>query len=438
MTKTPLFLAACVVAATPALVLAPSVLHAEEASQASGDWPQWGGPDRDFKSESTGLAESWPESGPKELWSRPLGDGHSAIAAVGGKLYTMYRPKTEASARGEMGAEEAVIALDARTGETLWEHRYPSEPMNFHFGAGPHSTPLVVSGRVFTIGTNKQLHAFEADSGKLLWAYDLVGELDATPALVRSQVKAGYGPSAIAYGDTVIATVGGKGQSVVAFDQKSGEIVWKTGDFLIASASPVLIELDGQEQLVVVGGEVVNGLDPKTGELLWSHPQDAQGDMNNTTPVFGKDDVLFMSVAYDNGSRALALERNEQGSKAEELWFSKDLQVLFGNTLQLEDFIIGSSGDFGPTFLVALDWKTGERLWRHRGFGRSSFLWADGKVILLDEDGNLALLKVSREGLEVLDRADVFDGTSWTVPTLVGTVLYLRDRQQIKALELGS
>ena len=408
--------------------------HAEETS----DWPQWGGPTRDFKSTSTGLAGSWPEEGPKELWSRPLGDGHSSIVASDGRLFTMYRPRPEGLPENEFGGDEVVIALDAKTGETLWEHSYASEQMNFSFGAGPHSSPLVVGGRVFTVGTNKQFHAFDAKTGEVLWAYDLVKEMNATPGLVRSQVKAGYGSSAIAYGDTVILTVGGEGQAVVAFNQNDGKIAWKMGDFLIASAAPILIELEGQEQLVVVGGEVVYGLDPATGEVFWSHAQDAPGDMNNTTPVFG-DDTLFMSVAYGNGSRALELARtDEAGSSAKEKWFSKDLQVMFGNTLQMDDFIVGSSGDFGPAFVVALDWKTGERLWRERGFGRSSFLSIDGKTIILDEDGTLALANVTRDGLEVISEAEVLKGRAWTAPTPVGTVLYMRDRRVIKAIDVGA
>ena len=424
-----------------ALCLVPFTFALALGAEESADWPQWGGPNRNFKTSSTGLAERWPDAGPRELWSRSLGDGHSAITAASGRLFTMYRERPEGLPENEFGSEEVVIALDAATGKTLWEHRYPSEQMNFRFGAGPHSTPLVVGGRVFALGTNKQFHAFDAKSGEVLWAYDLVEELDATPALVRSQVKAGYGASAIAYGDTVIVTVGGPGQAVVAFRQSDGEIVWKTGDFLIASASPLLIDLKGQEQLVVVGGEVVNGFDPKTGDLLWSHPQNAEGDMNNTTPVFGATyedgGVLFMSVAYGNGSRALRLRRDEEKTTAEELWFSKDLQVMFSNTLMLDDFIVGSSGDFGPAFLVALDWKTGERLWRERGFGRSSFVWADEKIIVLDEDGTLALASMSRDGLEVLSRAELLTGRAWTTPTLVDTVLYLRDRRVIKAVELG-
>lgn len=405
--------------------------------ESASDWPQWGGPNRNFQASSSELAESWPEAGPAVLWSRSLGDGHSAITVVGERLYTMYRVRPAGAGEKDFSEQEVVIALEAHNGATVWEHSYASPKMNFSFGAGPHSTPLVVGGRVFTMGTNKQLHAFDAASGDVAWSYDLVADLAATPALVRSQVKAGFGVSLLAYGDTVITTVGGEGQAVVAFRQSDGAMAWKSGDFLVANASPVLIDLQGQQQLIVVGGETVNGLDPATGELLWSHAQDAPGDMNNTTPVFGQDGALFMSVAYDNGSRALQLQRDASGTRAQQRWFSKDLQVMFGNTLLLDDFIVGSSGDFGPSFVVALDWETGERLWRERGFGRSSYLAADGKVLVLDEDGSLALTRMTRGGLEVISRAEVMTGKAWTAPTLVGSRLYVRDRREIKALELG-
>ena len=95
------------------------------------------------------------------------------------------------------------------------------------------------------------------------------------------------------------------------------------------------------------------------------------------------------------------------------------------------------TGDFGPAFLTALDIKTGQAAWQHRGFGRASLLHADGKTIIMDEDGDLALARLTPEGVTILSQAKIFDTTSWTVPTLVGTPLYARDREKIVALELG-
>ena len=101
------------------------------------------------------------------------------------------------------------------------------------------------------------------------------------------------------------------------------------------------------------------------------------------------------------------------------------------------DFIYGSSGGFGPAFITALDLRSGTVAWKERGFSRAHLLYADGKLILLDEDGNLVLAQVSPTGMTVHSRAEVLTGRSWTAPTLAGTTLFLRDRLVIKALDLG-
>src|SRR4030095_11558308 len=157
--------------------------------------------------------------------------------------------------------------------------------------------------------------------------------------------------------------------------------------------------------------------DPDTGKVLWSHGHETSGDMNNSMPVWGSDNVLFVTSAYNGGSRALRLTKQGERTKVEELWFTNRLRVMFANVLRIGDYIYGSSGDFGPAFLTALDVKKGEVAWQERGFGRSSLLYADGKVILLDEDGTLILARVTSKGLQVLSKAPLFDTVSWTVPT---------------------
>ncbi len=423
----------------PAVSLALAAVAGLAAQSPTEDaaWRQWGGPHRNFISDATGLADAWPAGGPREIWSRPLGLGHSTIVVDDAHLYTMYRRHIEGAGRTQWVGEELVIALDAATGETIWEYAYGAQPLNFSRGAGPHATPLIVGDRLFASGTNKQIHALDKRTGELLWSHDLVAEYGAPPTLIRPAVTAGYASSPLAYNNTVIVTAGGDGQSVMAFNQSDGSLVWRTGDFLIAPSSPILIELEGETQLVVVGGQTVNGLNPDTGEILWSHPHDTGGDMNNTTAVWGQDNVLFVSSAYNGGSRGMRLSKAGDGTEVDELWFTRDMQIMFGTTIRLGDFIYGSSGGFGPAFITALDLRTGTAAWRERGFSRSHFLYADGKAIILDEDGNVALTEVSPQGLTVVSTAEVLTGTAWTAPTLVGTILYLRDRQTIKALDIG-
>ena len=314
----------------------------------------------------------------------------------------------------------------------------PSALADFSFGAGPHSTPLLVDGRLFTIGTNKKIHAFDAATGRLLWSHDLVEEFGAPPLLLRPVVTSGYGCSPIAYRDFVICSVGGPGQSVMAFRQRDGAVVWRSGHFLTSQAPPILIDVDGQDQLVFFAGQSINGLDPTTGRVLWSHVHDAGNDLNLSHPLWGEDNILFCSSAYIAGSRALRLAREGGTTQVEELWFSSRLRFMFLNGIRLGDHVYGTSGDFGPAFLTAVDVRTGEVAWQTRDFSRASLIYADEKVIVMDEDGDLALARLSPDGLTVLARAAIFDTTAWTVPTLAGTTLYARDREKVVAIDLAS
>jgi hypothetical protein len=205
--------------------------------------------------------------------------------------------------------------------------------------------------------------------------------------------------------------------------------------------------VDGQEQLVLFMGDGPVGLDPSNGELLLTHPLDdvffrgskelltLKHGQNNSTPVWGESNLLFISTGY-SGSRALHLTRRGDKTLAYELWFSNRLRIHFGNAIRLGNYIYGSSGDFGPAFLTAVNIKTGEVAWQHRTFGRASMIYADGKLIVLDEEGNLVLGTVSSVGPKVLARAAVLTYNAWTAPSLVGTRLYIRDRKMIRALDL--
>lgn len=417
--------------------VAVSLAWAGAAHPQDASWPQWGGPDRNFIVESGPLAESWPEDGPPVVWSRPLGTGHSSIVSDGERLYTMYRVGNGREKAGPWEAEEIVVALDPVSGETLWEHVYASEHADFNFGAGPHATPLVAGGRVFTAGTNKQLYALDARTGAVVWNHDLIDEYDAPPLLMRAVVKAGYGGSPVAFGGNVIVTAGGPGQSVMAFRQSDGALAWASGDFLVSPTPPVLTEVSGEAQLVVVGGGTINGLDPNDGTMLWSFPHDPGNDLNIGMPFVGADDLLIMSTAYESGSRALRLTRSEGGTTAEEAWFTSRTRFMFLNAVRVGDHLYGTTGDFGPSFLTALNVHTGEPAWRHRGFSRASLLFADGKAIVLDEDGDLAIAHLSPDEATVLAEAKIFDTTTWTAPSLVGTILYARDREKAVAVDLG-
>jgi outer membrane protein assembly factor BamB len=436
-------IALVVASLTAALLPASTTVVARLDSQAmnppAASWTQWGGPNRDFNIPSAKLADSWPAGGPPVLWSRPLGTGHSSIVVDEGRLFTLYRAGSGRAKTGPWKTEEVVVALDAKTGETIWEHTVAARTgyEDFSFGPGPHASPLVVGDRVFTIGTTQQLFAFDKRTGKVLWSHDLVKEFKAPELLLRPNVKVGYGCSPIAFRDTIICSVGGPGQSVMAFRQSDGGVVWNSGDFLTSAAAPILIQLAGRPQLVFLGGGAVTGLDPAYGAILWSHPHDPGNDLNCTTPLFGPDNILFLSSAYQAGSRAIQLRQNGDQTEATELWFTNRVRFMFLSAIRVGDFVYGTTGDFGPAFLTALNIKTGESAWQVRGFARASLLQAGDKTIVLNEDGDLALARLTPSGAEILARTKVLDTVSWTAPTLVGTTLYARDREKVVALNLG-
>jgi outer membrane protein assembly factor BamB len=421
--------AALAILIATALVDASRTVH----SAAAADWLQWGGAGRDFMPDATGLAPSWPAAGPRKLWSRALGEGHSSILVEDGRTYTMYRPLGGGTA-ARRSQEEVVAALDAATGKTVWEFKYPAPTgdVDFSQGAGPHSTPLIVGNRIYATSTRRELFALDKATGQRVWAHDFMKEYKAPPP------GRGYTCSPILYNGTIIVTIGGPGQAVGAFKQETGALIWKAGDFEMAPASPILVDVDGQPQLVLFAGERVAGLDPANGRMLWSRPHKTDWGLNISTPVWSPaDHLLFVSSAYGTGSRVLELRQAGGKTTVAEKWFNARMRVHIGTVVHVGDYLYGASGDFGPSFLTAVELKSGKIAWQDRGFARAQLLYADGKLIILDEDGNLGLATVSPQGLKVVSKARVLENLSWTPPTLAGTTLYVRDRKTIAAFALG-
>jgi outer membrane protein assembly factor BamB len=387
-------------------------------------WLQWGGPGRDFNVPNASLASSWPREGPRRLWSRPLGDGYSAVLADGKHLYTMFR----------RDKENVAVALDPLSGRTVWEQAIDATPlpkMFLDYGSGPNSTPLLVEGRLFVVTFTGVLAALDPGTGRVLWRQDLWKDHGGTFRDV------GYSASPIAYRDTIVLPVGGKGRAVMAFRQSDGGVAWKAQDFENAMSSPLLIQVDGQDQLVSFMVDHVIGVDPANGALLWSHEHKTDYAVNASTPVWAAGNTLVFASAYGTGGRALKLERRDGKTTARELWFNRRFKVHHGTILSIGDHVYASSGDFGPAFLTAVHVPTGRIAWQSRHFAKANLLYAGGKAIVLDEDGLLALATLSPEQLTVHSDSQVLTKLSWTVPTLVGSRLYVRDRQTLAAFDLG-
>ena len=392
-------------------------------SAAAATWPQWGGPHRNFVTDAA-LAASWPAAGPAQLWRRPLGDGFSAIVSDGQTLYTLYRS----------GEDDVVVALDAATGKTRWETKYAApfdETCSERLGSAPRSAPLIAGDRLVTVSAGGLMQGFDRASGQKQWSVALI------PASGDAAKPCGYSTSPVAFGTTIITLAGGKGRGVVAVDAASGREVWAAQDFMNGYSSPLIIDLDGRPELIVFTASEVAGLDPTNGALDWSRPHPADYGVNVAMPVWGDDHLLFVSSAYNGGSRVLRLGRQGNKVNVEEVWANKRVRIHFGNAVRLGNRVYASNGDFGSAPFAAVDIATGDMIWRDRSVARASLIGVGGRLLILDEDGNLSLATPSEQGLAINARTQVFTGRSWTVPTLVGTKLFLRDRKDILALELG-
>ena len=239
---------------------------------SSSEWTQWAGPNRNFQVTARAIAAKWPETGPKIVWKHAMPYGSSSIAVDGKRLYTMYRD----------GDNEVVLSLDAANGKTIWEYKYEAKflkGMNMATGPGPHSTPLVDGSRLYTAGVTGKLHCLDKKTGKVIWMRGLIEEMGGSVML------RGYSNSPLRYKDTLIVMLGGKGHTIAALDLKTGATRWMGGDFGNSHSSPVLINVDGQEQLAYVVEKAVAGFDPNSGRVLWSHPHENRGGDITSTPL---------------------------------------------------------------------------------------------------------------------------------------------------------
>ncbi len=393
------------------------------AQTTSAAWPQWGGPQRNFHVPEVQIADEWPEKGLKQIWKRPLGDGFSTILVINDRLFTMHRKD----------GHEHITALKADTGTTVWEYAYPVEFLEGtnveDFGPGPLSTPLIVKQRIFAVGVTGLLHCLDLENGKLLWKHNLIADFQGT------NLYRGYSASPIAYGDTVILPIGGSGNGVMAFRMGDGTVAWASQDFQISHVSPILIQFENQFHLVVVAEKQIVGLDPRDGRLLWQLSHPIIGGHIASTPVWDGSSRLFFSAAYGEGSRCLQLTRQADQIMARELWHNQQMRVHHSNVIRIGDHLYGTSGDFAALVFTALNLTTGKVVWRERQLGRAAILLVDNKFLAMQEDGTLMLVTASPKELIIHHKAKLFDSRAWTTPTLHANRLFIRNREEIMAIE---
>jgi outer membrane protein assembly factor BamB len=392
---------------------------ATRASEEAKDWPQWRGPERDAVSTETGLAKEWPEGGPEILWRTEVGPGFSGIAAAGGRLYTMW----------DEGPEQVLVCLEAASGEVLWMQLLGQSYRN-PWGDGPRSTPLVDGEAVYAVGTQGQLLAAAAESGELIWDVDLVEELGAALPTY------GYACSPLVVGERLFVETAGRDAAYAAFDKESGRCLWKAQNDSPAYSSPMHVTLHGAEQILFWSASGVSAVTPDTGEELWRRAWRtdcaASGDPLGTgTPLFLPPDRFFLSSG--SGTAVIRVARADEGWEVETCWESRDLRNDVNSSLLLDGHVYGF--DFGT--LKCLEAATGEVKWKTRGYRKGALIAADGRLIVLGETGDLALVDASPEAFNERSRASILSGRSWTTPALADGRLYLRNHKEMVCLALG-
>ena len=411
-----------------AVVMAVLLGVGAQLPQPDVDWKVWGGPDRNFIARSAGLfagiPEKWISTAPRRLWERPLGDGYSAIAVEGDRLYTGFR----------RGSSDVFVALDAGTGKTIWEFNYPAPFTNAFastVGPGPYAMPQVVGDRVVTASGIGQIHSIDKNTGQSVWSLDLYKQFGG------NRLDFGYSSHALPYKDSLIVLAGGSGSAVVRVRQTDGTPIWRTQSLQSAHSSPLLIDVDGQAQVAILLANEVVGIDPETGELLWRHAHRTENGLAISTPVWAPGNVLFVSTAYSGGARGLRLTRSGTRTTVQELWHNPRIQVHMGSAIRDEGFVYVSSGQ-GVGILSAVELETGRIAWQARDFVKAQLLGADGRLIILDEDGNLGIGVATPQRFQAIAKWPLLSSVSWTPPTLSGSRLYVRDRRVMMALDLSS
>ncbi len=381
------------------------------------EWPAYRGAKGDGISTETGLIKTFPAEGPKTVWRVNLGDGYSGISIVGGRIYTMF-------AQGE---DEFVVSMDSTNGKELWRFRSDSNFINDQ-GNGPRSTPTVNDGMVYTFGARGTLFALKADNGEKVWQHDLVKEMGAKVPIW------GVSSSALVEGDLLILPVGGgENNAVVAFNKKTGAIVWKSQTDEPGYSTPIAVNINGTRQILVFSGTALLSLSPADGKLFWKYPWKTDWFVNAAVPIHVPDDKVFISTSYDRGG-ALLRVRGTKTASVEEVWLTKGMKNHFNSSVAFNGHLYG----FDNAQLKCIDVTNGETKWTQGGFGKGSLILADGQLIVLSERGLLVLVEAVPDEYREKAKAQVLQGKCWTMPTLVDGKLYLRNQKELICLDMKS
>jgi outer membrane protein assembly factor BamB len=391
----------------------------------AADWPQWRGPNRDGAVYGVTVPRNWPKT-LKEEWKVPIGEGVSSPVVAGNNIYVLARQKKN---------EEVVLCLDLASGKENWRSTYPApyklNPVAHGF-EGPRSTPAVAGGRVFTLGISGILSCLDARTGKLLWRNDFVRQYP--------QPAPNYGTAGsplVADGLCIIHVGGGIKGGLTAFDQKSGKVKWCYDGDLPAYASPILVNLAGERQVVILTESNFIGVAAATGKLLWRLRCYDIHCENCLTPIRYKD--LLIYAGRKEVPRAIRLSKSASGITAKEVWKGQGPTLYMSSPVLAGDLLFGLS-DRQRGYLFCLKAETGKTVWESGGRWKcgASILNATRVWLVLTTNGQLLVVKPSSKAYEPIAKYQVSDSHTWAHPVFLGKRILIRDQSTLRSFRIES
>lgn len=390
------------------------------AQAMPADWPQILGPGRNGVYTGPPLSDTWGASAPRVIWRRSIGQGLSGPVVAGNRLILFHR----------VSDREVVEAMDAASGKTLWQYGYPTSYRDdFGFDEGPRAVPVVADGVVYTFGAEGQLHAVDLGSGKKLWSVD---------THVRFSVPKGFfgaAGSPLVEDGRVIANIGGAKAGIVAFEAKTGRVLWSATDDAASYSSGIGATIAGRRYAVFLTRNGLVGLDPGDGLVRFQRPWRARqaASVNAATPVINGDQI-FLSAEYGPGAGVLRFD----GTKLIDVWASDEaLTNHYATSVYAGGFLYGFHGrqEQGQSFR-AVEFQTGKVRWSEERFGAGSVTLAGDRLLILRENGELVLAAASPDGFTPVARAQILSGTVRAYPAIAGGLLYGRNDTTLICLDL--
>jgi outer membrane protein assembly factor BamB len=348
-----------------------------------------------------------------------VGGGYGSFVVAGGLAFTIEQRRDW----------EVAAAYDLATGREVWTNGWRAFFQESMGGDGPRSTPAFNDGRVYVQGAEGNFLCLEAATGKTVWQKNILADNGA------ENLRYGMASSPLIVDDKVIVQAGGPaGKSVAAYDKLTGALIWRALDDAAAYSSPMLVELAGQRQLLIVTQTRAAGLAVEDGRLLWEHPWVVNANNRNIAqPVVLGANRFMLSAGYGTGSEAVELSKDGSGFAANTIWKNKSLKNKFTSSVFWNGFIFGLDEDV----LTCLDAATGERRWKDGHYGYGQLLVADGCLIILSGEGELALVKAAPDRWEELARFQAIHGKTWNHPAIAGGKLLVRNAVEMACFDLS-